>query len=935
VENNELFNNINHVAFMLLTASPEDDFENILLSGMEIIGNCVEADRVQIWTAETRGDSVYIRLKHKWESETGLWDKDDSVGSTLLLPKRWKEIFARGGIISGPIKELTQEDRDFLSAIDIVSTISIPLYHNEEFWGVFCVDDCVKERPFSESEVGILKSAALMFQTTIIKGIQAEQIRDTHLRTQILLDATPLSANLWDENYNMFACNEEAVRTFGMKDKAEYVDRFFELSPERQPDGTLSNDIIITSVKKAFDEGRYTCEFVHQKPDGTPMPSEVTLVRVVYEGGHAVAAYVRDMREYKRMMQDIRDSSQKLEAALEETQKANNAKSDFLASMSHEMRTPLNAVIGLSGLSLENASVDDETYSSLRMIYTAGEMLLGIVNDILDISKIEAGKMDFIELDYDVPGLINETITQNSVLIDDKPLEMRLDVGEDMLSRLHGDELRVKQIMNNLLSNAIKYTDEGVVSLGLRCEQAGDKVLVTITVSDTGKGIRYEDLDKLFREYSQLDLESNRKTEGTGLGLPITKGLAEKMNGAVSVQSVYGQGSIFVVKIEQGFVSDVQIGPEVANSLRSFRYSSEKRGRKDHFKRIRLPYARVLVVDDNVTNLEVAKGLLKAYGMQIDGVTSGQMAIDAIRDEKTRYNAVFMDHMMPDIDGIEATRIIREEIGSDYAKNIPIIAITANALSGNEAMFLSKGFQAFIPKPIELPRLDKVIRLWVRDKEQEKLLEEEELRAPAEEAPGSAGGNFYTAAKSLDIKKGVVLFGDDETYFSVLRSFNLNTVPLLESIMEVSPDKLSAYAVTVHGIKGSSRGICADPLGDLAENLEKAAKAGDFDFISANNAIFIEKAYKLISEIDEAIQFFFPDKPKIRTEEPDPVLLKKLLEACTHFNTDEIDALIAELDSYEYETGGDLFADIVNSAHKYDYRDMQEKLSSMLSDKEG
>jgi len=423
--------------------------------------------------------------------------------------------------------------------------------------------------------------------------------------------------------------------------------------------------------------------------------------------------------------------------------------------------------------------------------------------------------------------------------------------------------------------------------------------------------------------------------EGTGLGLPITKGLAEKMNGAVSVQSVYGEGSVFVVKIEQGFVTDDQIGPDVASSLRNFRYSSEKRGRKEHFKRIRMPYARVLVVDDNVTNLEVAKGLLKSYGMQIDGVTSGQMAIDAIRDEKTRYSAVFMDHMMPDLDGIETMRIIREEIGSDYAKNVPIIAITANALSGNEAMFLSKGFQAFISKPIELARLDKVIRLWVRDKEQEKLMEEEELRAPAEEAPGSAGGDVYTDVKTLDIKKGIVLFGDDKTYFNVLRSFNINTVSLLESIRDVSPDKLSAYATTVHGIKGSSRGICAEPLGDLADSLEKAAKAGDFDFVSANNAIFIEEAYKLISEIDDATQFFFPDKPKIRTEEPDPVLLKKLLEACKHFNTDEIDVLIDELDSYEYETGGGLAADIVNSAHKYDYSDMKEKLSSMLSDKEG
>jgi len=780
---------------------------------------------------------------------------------------------------------------------------------------------------------------------------QAVNIQNEEERIKLLLDTTPLAVNFWDRNQNLFDCNEESVRLFKMKDKQDYLANFKNSSPEYQPDGSRSKDLGSVYINKALDEGICVFEWVHQTSDGIQIPSEITLVRVAYGDSYAVAGYVRDLREYKKMMRDIHESSVKLEAALKDTQRANDAKSDFLASMSHEMRTPLNAIIGLSALSLENGGLDEKTNSNLEKIYNSGELLLSIVNDILDISKIEVGMMELVEAVYDVPSFINDTVTQNILRIGEKPIQLKLDIEESLFSRLYGDELRIKQIVNNLLSNAIKYTDEGTVELGVRCTRDNDRVWVTIKISDTGAGIHPEDIGNLFKGYQQLDLKSSRRAEGAGLGLPIVKSLAEMMHGSVDVESEYGKGSVFTVKIAQKFVSGVCIGQEVVKNLQSFRYSDDKRRQNTRFRRISLPYARVLVVDDNLTNLEVAKGFMKPYGMQIDCVSSGQQAIDAIRDEKVRYNAVFMDHMMPGMDGIEATRIIREEIETEYAKNIPVIALTANALAGNEAMFLSKGFQAFIPKPIEIARLDRVIRRWVRDKNHKKLLSEQQKSLDGQESVDASGGQvkrFVTDRRSgidyralsrginnLNIDKGLERFGGDkEIYFDILRVFATNMVSLLESVKDVSSDKMADYAVIVHGIKSSSRSIGADALADISEKLEHAAKAGNYEFISAHNTSFLESARQLISEIDEMIKHACPGNPKPKKEKPDMDVLEKLLDACKQFDTDEIDVLIKELDAYEYELGGDFITWLSKNANQYNFKEIKEGLSSMLYKKE-
>jgi signal transduction histidine kinase len=410
-------------------------------------------------------------------------------------------------------------------------------------------------------------------------------------------------------------------------------------------------------------------------------------------------------------------------AELKEIAEANSkTKSEFIANMSHEMRTPMNVVIGLTELMKEDENIPSVARDNLDKINVAGTTLMGLINDVLDISKIEAGKMELMPEQYDVASLLNDVIALNMIRIGEKPITFKLDIDEDLPCNLYGDELRVKQILNNLLGNAFKYTKEGTVTLGINCQSEGqrhdDNVGLSFFISDTGIGIRKEDMAKLFTDYNQVDTKANRNIEGTGLGLSITKKFIKLMNGEISVESEYGKGSTFNVYISQGFVTDRPIGKETAERLSNFCYSDRKKGTREKLVRLKLDYARVLVVDDFSTNLDVAAGMLRKYKMQVDCVMSGQEAVDLIAAGTPEYDAIFMDHMMPGMDGIEATKIIRA-LGTKYAQEIPIIALTANAVAGNEQMFLENSFNAFIPKPFSATILDSVIQQWVRDKSKE------------------------------------------------------------------------------------------------------------------------------------------------------------------------------------------------------------------------
>jgi CheY-like chemotaxis protein len=615
--------------------------------------------------------------------------------------------------------------------------------------------------------------------------------------------------------------------------------------------------------------------------------------------------------------------------------------------MSHEMRTLLNAVVGLTQITLDEEfeDVNPELIANMKKVNRSGMMLLGLVNDILDLSKLGAGKFDLIPVEYDVASLINDTIALNVARVGSKPIRFILDIEEDMPSRLFGDDLRIKQILNNLLSNAFKYTEKGTITFKMRTQRKGACVTLAVDVIDTGIGIKPEHVDKLFSAYNQVDTSANRKIEGTGLGLSITLTLAQMMGGTVSVSSVYGEGSTFRVVVEQSHVTDVPIGKTVVESLRTFDYAYNKWEQATKFQHISMPYAKILLVDDVVTNLEVVKGLMKRYNMHIDTATSGQAAIDIVKDAKIEYDVIFMDHMMPGMDGIEATRLIRNQIDSDYARTVPIIAFTANAIQGNRETLLSNGFQDFISKPIDLRELDTLLKKWVRNKEKEaaqvscasQLRNEAGLAIKTTALPSVTSGSEGIAAsgqtriaelEGIDTTALLERFNNDEKLtLQILESYGTSTPGLLASITDPAQEDLPDYAIVVHGIKSSSYSIYARDVGRRAEALEHAAKAGDLAFIKQHNDVFIDRAQQVLAGLNaflaEARKW---DESAIKAT-MDPELLRRLAQACSAYNMDEADALVAELEQWHYKAGQDLADSLKSLIQKSDFDAMAELIT--------
>ncbi|MDR2965132.1 MAG: response regulator [Treponema sp.] len=617
---------------------------------------------------------------------------------------------------------------------------------------------------------------------------------------------------------------------------------------------------------------------------------------------------------------------------------ASEERSKFFARMSHEMRTPLNAVLGLSGMVLDEDGISDSARENIEKISVSGAHLLGLVNEVLDISKIESGNFKLVPVEYDTAAMISAATNQSIVYKGEKPIDFIISIDENLPSRLFGDDKRIEQILINLLSNAFKYTKEGSVELRIKSELSkDDTAILSAEIIDTGIGIENEILDKLFSDYVQADLKSNNYTEGTGLGLSITKMITDMMGGKISVKSEYGKGSVFSVELPQKLIDSKAIGKEAVSGIKSFNYiGKNKRAR---VRRTPMPYARILVVDDVVYNLDVAKGMLKPYKIQVDCVTSGQSAIDAIRQEKVKYDAIFMDHMMPDIDGIEALQIIREEIGTEYAKTIPVIAFTANALTGNKEMFLDKGFQAFISKPIDSLHLDNIINQWVRDEEQDKLYKEEaecERRSGKDRRKyGQKPAGFMSAEiEGVDLHKGLERFkGDIEIFMDTMQSFTVNTKQLLEKIKSVSRDNLKDYAIHIHGVKSSCRGICAFEMGDRAEDLEKAAKADDLDYVTKNNSSFIEDLFLMIANIEAALADGCGiERAKLKKDKPYKEALQKLKTACENYQIEEVEAAIKEIECFEYTADDGLALKLRENVNLMNYMEIAEELAGVLQD---
>jgi PAS domain S-box-containing protein len=520
--------------------------------------------------------------------------------------------------------------------------------------------------------------------------------------------------------------------------------------------------------------------------------------------------------------------------AREEAEIANKSKSSFLANVSHEIRTPMNAILGITEILIQHEKLPADVEEGLLKIYNSCDMLLGIINDILDFSKTEAGKLDIIPAEYTVASLINDAVQLNIMRIESKPIEFVLDIDENIPAKLIGDELRIKQILNNLLSNAFKYTDSGVVGFSVTSKPAPDekKVVLEFNVKDSGRGMTPEQIEKLFDEYSRFDNnESTVRIEGTGLGLAITQRLINLMDGEIDVTSTYGTGSSFTVRIPQVTVDGEVLGSEVADNLKYFRVNNFAHSKISQVIRDVMPYGKVLVVDDVDTNLYVASGLMKPYELRIDTATSGHEAVEKVNSGKV-YDIIFMDHMMPGMDGVETTKKLRE---SGYSE--PIVALSANAVAGQAEIFLNNGFDDFISKPVDVRQLNIILNKFVRDKQPPEVIE-------AAHRIKTDTTDTYDFLSKVDSELLKSFVKDAHKAISVIKElYNRNE-------FDSSEADILRFTTHAHGIKSSLWNIGEKELSKEAAKLEHEGREKNTDLIISSIPAFLSELTELSDKIE-------------------------------------------------------------------------------------
>ena len=537
----------------------------------------------------------------------------------------------------------------------------------------------------------------------------------------------------------------------------------------------------------------------------------------------------------------------RLEADLVVAQKTSENKSNFLSSVSHELRTPINAVLGLDEMILRE-SKDEVITEYATDIQNAGKTLLGLVNDILDTSKLDEGKMELIPTEYELSSAINDLINMISVKARDKGLEFNVCVDEQTPHVLYGDEVRLKQIILNILTNAVKYTHQGSVTMDIGFEKySDDEIFLLVRVKDTGIGIKEEDIDKLFSRFERIEEERNKSIEGSGLGMSIVSQLLALMGSKVEVDSVYGKGSDFHFKVLQKVVKWQPIG----NFSETYKQMVEQS--EEYAVSFVAPQARILVVDDTPMNLTVVKGLLKETEIQITTASGGSQALDLVRDN--HYDIIFLDQRMPEMDGVETFHNMQRMSadGTNSSHGVPVIALTANAVSGSRESFLKEGFTDYLSKPIDSHQLERMVRNYlpkelICDPTEHNAKKSAESRDLQDHK--SKLSSLLEGVASIDYDEAIANCGSEELLESVLNDY-LEAVPAKASDIKRYYDNkdYENYTILVHALKSSSRLIGATKLSQDAAWLEECgdrAKNGDQEAVTQieNNTPALLKLYR-------------------------------------------------------------------------------------------
>ncbi len=625
-----------------------------------------------------------------------------------------------------------------------------------------------------------------------------------------------------------------------------------------------------------------------------------------------ISGYTRNIEENARLLQHEMEYMEKKNAQLEkanalaeearkDAMAADVAKGRFLAHMSHEIRTPINAVLGMDTMILRE-STDAKIKEYALDIQNAGQNLLSLINDILDFSKIESGKLEIIQIEYDFSSLMHDISNMIKAKAEAKKLQLHISVNENLPSRLLGDDVRIRQVLVNLLNNAVKYTQKGSVTLKVEGKVEDRKAILDFSVEDTGIGIKEEDISKLFEEFERIEEKRNRNIEGSGLGMNITTQLLELMGSKMQVESVYGKGSRFYFTLEQQIVDSAPIG------------NLEERIRKQNTEYAYMaafvaPKARILVVDDNITNLKVFVSLLKRTKVNVDVADGGRAGLEMV--EKNHYDLIFLDHMMPDMDGIETLHRMKDMENSQCI-GTPVVALTANAITGAKEMYLAEGFDAFLPKPVNPEKLEQMIlRLLPRDLLHFEVDEEESRQdaemsqiVPHEEEPELPMVDGIDWSYGFMHLPGKELLMDTVMDFYKSMDAEADTLDGYYAKCKGDSDMLRQYKIKVHAMKSSANLIGATVLGGMAKVLENAARDADIYTIDALHGIFLKEWKGAKVALKSVVGTKLAETEQAKETVKDAGMIQQYLEelstAMEDLDMDEMDRIMDVLNGFYY-----------------------------------
>ena len=751
--NEHLLLTVNKMSGVLLTAENEA-FEVSLREGMDLLAHCLGVERINIWQNEKIDGILHYSLRFKWDSDTVVQRNSVPVGMTFPYDgiPGWEALLLKGGCINSVLADLSPIERKRLGLYGIKSIFIVPVFLQDCFWGFVSFDDCRKERTFTEAEIGILRSGSHIMVSSLNRNAQAAEIlkrqdlRDTMMQTVnnvatlLLQSETDEFESVLRRCMSMIGAAVDADRVYIWKNHivndqlvSSQLCEWSETVPPQQNTEyavNISYDNTMPNWEDTLAKGQCVNGIVREmsvEAQAQLLPQGIVSIlivpvflrdefwgfvgfddcineRVFSESEETIlrsaSLLIANALLRNKMTLGIRDAAAQLELALEKAQAASSAKSNFLSNMSHEMRTPMNAIIGMTKIGKTTPDIGKKNYA-FEKIEEASKHLLAVINDILDMSKIEANKFELFSVEFDFEKLLDKVTDIINFRVEEKQQQLSFYIDPDIPKILVGDDHRLLQVLTNLLSNAVKFTPErGSIQLNAHfIKEENGLYTIQVAVADTGIGISAKQQARLFTSFEQAETSTSRKFGGTGLGLAICKSIVKLMGGAIWVESELGAGSTFVftVQLEKhtGLTKPAKDSDEIPEQEETF------------------PGRRILLAEDLEINREIVAAVLEPLCLEIDFAENGKEALRMFSARPEYYDLIFMDLQMPEMDGFEAARQIRA-IDSPKAAEIPIIAMTANVFQEDIEKCLETGMNGHVGKPLDIGEIVQTLRVFLR-----------------------------------------------------------------------------------------------------------------------------------------------------------------------------------------------------------------------------